>query len=113
MDEVSPAYTHVLEAVSGQMDASRKVLTKLRRGKRLYPRISIVPALFAVASVALDLGVWAIVLSIASTSALLIGSLTYALVERRLVTAIRGSVTSLDALSREEHEALLATWLRD
>ena len=113
MDEVSPAYSHVLEAVSEQMDASRKVLTKLRRGKSLYPRISIIPALFAITSVALDLGVWAIVLSIASASALLIGALTYALVERRLAAAIRGSVTSLDALSREEQEVLLSAWLRE
>ena len=110
-EDNSPAYEHVLTSISEQMTASRKVLHKLRGGVSLFPRLSVLPALLTVLCAWLDLGVWAVVLGIAATSALLIGTFSYAMVERRMVGAIKGAVASLDALSADERDKLLADWL--
>ncbi len=107
----TPALEHVMDSLSEQMASSQKVLQKLRHGASLYPRLSIMPAILAILCVWFELGVWAIVLSIAATSALLVGALTYTLVERRLVRAIRKAVHELDALTEQDRESLLSTWL--
>ena len=107
----SPAFGHVSAVIERQMEASQQVLMRLRRGKRLFPRLAVVPALVVIVSVFGGLGAWAIVLSIGATTSLLLGALTYALVERRLVKAIRESVEGLEALSRSEREELLRRWL--
>ena len=107
----SPAYDHVLSKVSQQMDASRSVLFKLRRGSSLFPKLSAIPAALAVLAVLSDLGVWAIVLSIAATSALLAGAFVYTLVERRMVASIRVAVSRLSEISDAEREHLLQVWL--
>ena len=112
MKRDSSAYEHVLTSMAQQIQSSQSVLNKLRRGARKFPRLAIFPAVLSVLAITADLGVWAIGLSIAATSALLVGAVTYTLVEKRLVAAIKTAVRGLDALTKDEQEKLLQHWLR-